>query len=91
MAIKRDESYEEKLKERMDDVRRWVSYRGQTLSRTGKHKCCLKVLPSQHISLIFFVLIFFGTCISERNDVLQGCDSAAMFFGHARGSGLVIT
>ncbi|KAK8958474.1 Callose synthase 7 [Platanthera guangdongensis] len=34
MSIKRDESYEENLKDHMDDVRRWVSYRGQTLSRT---------------------------------------------------------
>ncbi|PKU65172.1 Putative callose synthase 8 [Dendrobium catenatum] len=34
MSIKRDETYEEKLKEHMDDVRRWASYRGQTLSRT---------------------------------------------------------
>ena len=58
-------------------TRQWVSYRGQTLSRTGKetaivlHHICLWYLPSGNL-FILRICMHLPICCSERNDVLQG-------------------
>lgn len=63
---------EDSLREIMDDVRHWVSYRGQTLSRTGMQNinwitlACPKILPSFFSNNIWVS----SALVSERDDVL---------------------
>lgn len=67
-------------KDRSELDRHWVSYRGQTLARTGNwHKLAVFVLT--YYFLFQYIYVFFPGPCSKRDDLLQGGFGTSMFFG----------
>jgi hypothetical protein len=64
-----DPDDEAAVKGRMDDIRLWASYRGQTLARTGI-MIFLSFIELSKICLLCLSCFFYLVMYSEGNDVL---------------------
>lgn len=86
-----DTQNEDTQNNHMHYVREWVSYRGQTLSRTGVQLISKSTILLTKRLFVYYFILMYAAIFSERNDVLQAGSRVTRLLRCGTESGLVIS